>query len=172
MSAKYGSVDGVGENPDNNIQLMLQTSSIRTNTSWSVYSAKQNMRWSTKQKQKHMLEKNLENQMVQTTWSNTTHLTAFYDGLAPRLKDKLAGRELPDTLEGWSADELSLEASLSHPACKSRHNFSFHKVPSFLLARPPPTLDAHSTRAGEPIQIGRASLNATEREQCQVRPGE
>ncbi|KAI2644270.1 Transposon Tf2-9 polyprotein [Labeo rohita] len=37
---------------------------------------------------------------VQTTWSNATLRTAYYEGLSTRLKDELAVRELPDTLEG------------------------------------------------------------------------
>ncbi|KAI2648330.1 Transposon Tf2-9 polyprotein [Labeo rohita] len=37
---------------------------------------------------------------VQTTWSNAALRTAYYEGLSTCLKDELAVRELPDTLEG------------------------------------------------------------------------
>lgn len=37
---------------------------------------------------------------VQTSWGDPALRKAFFEGLAPRIKDKLMGRELPATLEG------------------------------------------------------------------------
>ncbi|KAI2645724.1 Transposon Tf2-9 polyprotein [Labeo rohita] len=45
---------------------------------------------------------------VQTTWSDAALRTAYYEGLSIRLKDELAVRELPDTLEGMI--QLALRA--------------------------------------------------------------
>ncbi|KAI2646936.1 Retrotransposon-like protein 1 [Labeo rohita] len=92
---------------------------------------------------------------VQTTWSNAALRTAYYEGLSTRLKDELAVRELPDTLEGM------IQLALRDPPV-TREPSASHAV----AASPPPppvTSEVHSTGAGEPMQIGRTSLSAAER---------
>ncbi|KAL0154206.1 hypothetical protein M9458_050460, partial [Cirrhinus mrigala] len=51
---------------------------------------------------------------VQTTWSNSALRTAYYEGLSTRLKDELAVRELPDTLEGMIQLALRVDQRMSH----------------------------------------------------------
>ncbi|KAL0199846.1 hypothetical protein M9458_003033, partial [Cirrhinus mrigala] len=107
---------------------------------------------------------------VQTTWSNAALRTAYYEGLSIRLKDELAVRELPDTLEGMiqlalrvdqrmSLNTKSVFRSLTGPPGYQRtpEPSTSHAV----AASPPPppvASEAHSTGAGEPMQIGRTSL--------------
>ncbi|KAL0164906.1 hypothetical protein M9458_040659, partial [Cirrhinus mrigala] len=51
---------------------------------------------------------------VQTTWSDATLRTAYYEGLSIRLKDELAVRELPDTLEGMIQLALRVDQRMRH----------------------------------------------------------
>ncbi|KAL0200738.1 hypothetical protein M9458_003925, partial [Cirrhinus mrigala] len=112
---------------------------------------------------------------VQTTWSDAALRTAFYEGLSNRLKDELAVRELPATLEGMIQLALRVDQRMSNPTKRFsslstgstlRHR---HLDQSFTHAvaapsPPPPTApEAHSSGAGEPMQIGRTSLTAAER---------
>ncbi|MEW4363788.1 retrotransposon gag family protein, partial [Burkholderia pseudomallei] len=49
---------------------------------------------------------------VQTTWGDSALRTAYYEGLASRIKDELAGRELPTTLEGLIQLALRIDQRL------------------------------------------------------------
>ncbi|KAL0163498.1 hypothetical protein M9458_039251 [Cirrhinus mrigala] len=86
---------------------------------------------------------------VQTTWSDAALRTAYYEGLSTRLKDKLAVRELPATMEGIT--QLALR---DLPATRG------------LRSHPPPMLSLRLLLlhhgAGEPMQIGRTSLRYRE----------
>ncbi|KAI2650474.1 Transposon Tf2-6 polyprotein [Labeo rohita] len=112
---------------------------------------------------------------VETTWSDAALRTAYYEGLSNRLKDELAVRELPATLEGMIQLALRVDQRMSHSTKSVFRSFAgstshqrspepstFHAV----TASPPPppvASEAHSGRAGEPMQIGRTSLSAAER---------
>ncbi|KAI2646182.1 Transposon Tf2-9 polyprotein [Labeo rohita] len=113
---------------------------------------------------------------VQTTWSDAALRTAYYEGLSIRLKDELAVRELPATLEGMIQLALRVDQRMSHP---SKHLFRSSTGPAshprfpetstttYAVAAPSPpppvASEAHSSGAGEPMQIGRTSLSAAER---------
>ncbi|KAI2644474.1 Transposon Tf2-6 polyprotein [Labeo rohita] len=112
---------------------------------------------------------------VQTTWSDAALRTAYYEGLSNRLKDELAVRELPATLEGMIQLALRVDQRMSHSTKSVFRSFAgstshqrspepstFHAV----AASPPPppvASEAHSGGDGEPMQIGRTSLSAAER---------
>ncbi|KAL0203594.1 hypothetical protein M9458_001612, partial [Cirrhinus mrigala] len=51
---------------------------------------------------------------VQTTWSKAALRTAYCEGLSPRLKDEVAVRELPDTLEGMIQLALRVDRRMDH----------------------------------------------------------
>ncbi|KAL0173559.1 hypothetical protein M9458_029527, partial [Cirrhinus mrigala] len=107
---------------------------------------------------------------VQTTWSNSALRTAFYEGLSTRLRDELAVRELPDTLEGMIQLALRVDQRMNHNTKTVFRSFTgatgYHRTPepstSYAVAAspspPPIASEAHSTGAGEPMQIGRTSL--------------
>ncbi|KAL0152480.1 hypothetical protein M9458_052203, partial [Cirrhinus mrigala] len=112
---------------------------------------------------------------VQTTWSDAALRTAFYEGLSNRLKDELAVRELPATLEGMIQLALRVDQRMSNPtkrfsslstgsALRHRHlDQSFTHAVAAPSPPPPTAPEAHSSGAGEPMQIGRTSLTAAER---------
>ncbi|KAI2644254.1 Transposon Tf2-9 polyprotein [Labeo rohita] len=101
--------------------------------------------------------------------------TAYYEGLSIHLKDELAVRELLDTLEGMIQLALRVDQRMSHSPKSVFHSFTGHpgyqRTPEpstshAVAASPPPppvASEAHSTGAGEPMQIGRTSLSAAER---------
>ncbi|KAL0149444.1 hypothetical protein M9458_055232 [Cirrhinus mrigala] len=115
---------------------------------------------------------------VQTTWSDAALRTAYYEGLSIRLKDELAVRELPDTLEGMIQLALRVDQRMRHhphrtnPVSRSStgtipRTRTLDSPVTYAVAAPspPPPIasEAHSTGAGEPMQIGRTSLSAAER---------
>ncbi|KAI2644670.1 Transposon Tf2-6 polyprotein [Labeo rohita] len=115
---------------------------------------------------------------VQTTWSDAALRTAYYEGLSIRLKDELAVRELPDTLEGMIQLALRVDQRMRHHPHRTNSvsRSSTGTIPrtrtldspvTYAVAAPspPPPIasEAHSTGAGEPMQIGRTSLSAAER---------
>ncbi|XP_050972472.1 tyrosine-protein kinase JAK3 [Labeo rohita] len=115
---------------------------------------------------------------VQTTWSDAALRTAYYEGLSIRLKDELAVRELPDTLEGMIQLALRVDQRMRHHSHRTNpvSRSSTGTIPrirtldspvTYAVAAPspPPPIasEAHSTGAGEPMQIGRTSLSAAER---------
>ncbi|KAI2645310.1 Transposon Tf2-6 polyprotein [Labeo rohita] len=112
---------------------------------------------------------------VQTTWSNTALRTAYYEGLSTRLKDELAVRELPDTLEGMIQLALRVDQRMSHTTKTVFRSFTgstgYQRTPEpsvshAVAASPPPppvASETHSTGAREPMQIGCTSLSAAER---------
>ncbi|XP_050988388.1 uncharacterized protein LOC127179131 [Labeo rohita] len=104
--------------------------------------------------------------------------TAYYEGLSIRLKDELAVRELPDTLEGMIQLALRVDQRMRHHPHRTNSvsRSSTGTIPrtrtldspvTYAVAAPspPPPIasEAHSTGAGEPMQIGRTSLSAAER---------
>ncbi|KAL0180394.1 hypothetical protein M9458_025836, partial [Cirrhinus mrigala] len=111
---------------------------------------------------------------VQTTWSNSALRTAYYEGLSTRLRDELAVRELPDTLEGMIQLSLRVDQRMNHNTKTVFRSFTgstgYHRTPepstSHAVAAspspPPIASEAHSTGAGEPMQIGRTSLRYRE----------
>ncbi|KAL0171669.1 hypothetical protein M9458_031980, partial [Cirrhinus mrigala] len=111
---------------------------------------------------------------VQTTWSNSALRTAYYEGLSTRLRDELAVRELPDTLEGMIQLALRVDQRMNHNTKTVFRSFTgstgYHRTPepstSHAVAAspspPPIASEAHSTGAGEPMQIGRTSLRYRE----------
>ncbi|KAL0186621.1 hypothetical protein M9458_018291, partial [Cirrhinus mrigala] len=111
---------------------------------------------------------------VQTTWSNAALRTAYYEGLSIRLKDELAVRELPDTLEGMIQLALRVDQRMSHNTKSVFRSLTgppgYQRTPEpstshAVAASPPPppvASEAHSTGAGEPMQIGRTSLRYRE----------
>ncbi|KAL0156998.1 hypothetical protein M9458_048244, partial [Cirrhinus mrigala] len=114
---------------------------------------------------------------VQTTWSDAALRTAYYEGLSIRLKDELAVRELPDTLEGMIQLALRVDQRMRHhsPRTNPVSRSSTGTIPrtrtldspvTYAVAAPspPPPIasEAHSTGAGEPMQIGRTSLRYRE----------
>ncbi|KAL0151257.1 hypothetical protein M9458_053448 [Cirrhinus mrigala] len=112
---------------------------------------------------------------VQTQWSDAALRTAFYEGLSTRLKDELAVRELPATLEGMIQLALRVDQCMSHTSKRFSHlstgSTLRHRHPdqhfthAVAAPSPPPPAapEAHSSGAGEPMQIGRTSLKAAER---------
>ncbi|KAL0201043.1 hypothetical protein M9458_004230, partial [Cirrhinus mrigala] len=112
---------------------------------------------------------------VQTQWSDAALRTAFYEGLSSRLKDELAVRELPATLEGMIQLALRVDQRMGHLSKCSFHfstgSTSRHRQPDYTITHavaapsppPPAAPEAHSSGAGEPMQIGRTSLTAAER---------
>ncbi|KAI2663491.1 Transposon Tf2-6 polyprotein [Labeo rohita] len=101
--------------------------------------------------------------------------TAYYEGLSTRLRDELAVRELPDTLEGMIQLALRVDQRMNHTTKTVFRSLAgstgYHRTPEpstshAVAASPPPppvASEAHSTGAGEPMQIGRTSLSAAER---------
>lgn len=55
----------------------------------------------------------------QITWGNTTHCTAFYEGLAPHIKVELAGKELLAT--SGPGEPMQLGHASMTPTEKERH---------------------------------------------------
>ncbi|KAI2655821.1 Transposon Tf2-6 polyprotein [Labeo rohita] len=112
---------------------------------------------------------------VQTTWSNSALRTAYYEGLSTRLKDELAVRELPDTLEGMIQLALRVDQRMRHNTktvfCSFSGSTGYQRAPDSSTFQavaaspspPPIASEAHSIGAGEPMQIGRTSLSAAER---------
>ncbi|KAL0196874.1 hypothetical protein M9458_005414, partial [Cirrhinus mrigala] len=105
---------------------------------------------------------------VQTQWSDAALRTAFYEGLSTRLKDELAVRELPATLEGMIQLALRVDQRMGHTTKRStlRHRHLDQPFTHAVAAPSPPppaAPEAHSSGAGEPMQIGRTSLTAAER---------
>uniref|UniRef100_A0A3B3QH18 ribonuclease H n=1 Tax=Paramormyrops kingsleyae TaxID=1676925 RepID=A0A3B3QH18_9TELE len=95
---------------------------------------------------------------VQTTWGDSALRTPYYEGLAPRIRDELAGRELPATLEGLIQLALRIDQRMS-----SRPRPTPPSSPTSAGAVSPPRPVDHSG-AGEPMQLGRASLTTAERD--------
>ncbi|KAL0157923.1 hypothetical protein M9458_045999, partial [Cirrhinus mrigala] len=102
---------------------------------------------------------------VQTKWSDAALRTAFYEGLSNRLKDELAVRELPATLEGMIQLALRVDQRMNHTkrsfhvstGSTLRHRHLDPPVTHAVAApsAPPPAApEAHSPGAGEPMQIG------------------
>ncbi|KAL0199329.1 hypothetical protein M9458_007869, partial [Cirrhinus mrigala] len=102
---------------------------------------------------------------VQTKWSDAALRTAFYEGLSNRLKDELAVRELPATLEGMIQLALRVDQRMTHTkrsfhvstGSTLRHRHLDPPVTHAVAApsAPPPAApEAHSSGAGEPMQIG------------------
>ncbi|KAI2642467.1 Transposon Tf2-6 polyprotein [Labeo rohita] len=112
---------------------------------------------------------------VQTKWSDAALRTAFYEGLSHRLKDELAVRELPTTLEGMIQLALRVDQRMSNRTKRFsslptgstlRHCYLDHPLTHAVATPSPPppaASEAHSSGAGEPMQIGRTSLTAAER---------
>nr|XP_023659797.1 cadherin-11-like [Paramormyrops kingsleyae] len=106
---------------------------------------------------------------MQTTWGDSALRTAYYEGLAPRIQDELAGRELPTTLEGLIQLALRIDQRMSsrpRPTPRTLLPTSFHLPaysPTSAGAVSPPRPVDHSG-AGEPMQLGRASLTTVERD--------
>ncbi|KAI2652558.1 Transposon Tf2-9 polyprotein [Labeo rohita] len=115
---------------------------------------------------------------VQTTWSDAALRTAYYEGLSIRLKDELAVRELPETLEGMIQLALRVDQRMRHSSHRTNPVFrsstgttpctrALDSPVTYAVAAPspPPPIasKAHSSGAGEPMQIGRTSLSAAER---------
>ncbi|KAL0190719.1 hypothetical protein M9458_013417, partial [Cirrhinus mrigala] len=97
---------------------------------------------------------------VQTTWSDAALRTAYYEGLSTRLKDELAVRELPATLEGMIQLALRVDQRMSptsHPRFPEASATTYAVAAS--SSPPPVASEAHSSGAGEPMQIGRTSLS-------------
>ncbi|KAL0160319.1 hypothetical protein M9458_044044, partial [Cirrhinus mrigala] len=114
---------------------------------------------------------------VQTTWSDAALRTAYYEGLSIRLKDELAVRELPETLEGMIQLALRVDQRMRHSSHRTNPVFrsstgttsrtrTLDSPVTYAVAAPspPPPIasEAHSTGAGEPMQIGRTSLRYRE----------
>ncbi|KAL0159335.1 hypothetical protein M9458_043060, partial [Cirrhinus mrigala] len=107
---------------------------------------------------------------VQTTWSNSALRTAFYEGLSTRLRDELAVRELPDTLEGMIQLALRVDQRMNHNTKTVFRSFTgatgYHRTPepstSYAVAAspspPPIASEAHSTGVGEPTAKTTAEL--------------
>ncbi|KAL0149844.1 hypothetical protein M9458_054892 [Cirrhinus mrigala] len=72
---------------------------------------------------------------VQTTWSDAALRTAYYEGLSIRLKDELAVRELPDTLEGMIQLALRVDQRMRHHPHRTNpvlhRHLPPHKDPGF-----------------------------------------
>ncbi|KAL0149639.1 hypothetical protein M9458_055166 [Cirrhinus mrigala] len=112
---------------------------------------------------------------VQTQWSDAALRTAFYEGLSTRLKDELAVRELPATLEGMIQLALRVDQRMGHTTKRLSHlstgstlrhrhlDQPFTHAVAAPSPPPPAAPEAHSSGAGEPMQIGRTSLTAAER---------
>ncbi|KAL0159827.1 hypothetical protein M9458_043552, partial [Cirrhinus mrigala] len=70
---------------------------------------------------------------VQTTWSNSALRTAYYEGLSTRLRDELAVRELPDTLEGMIQLALRVDQRMNHNTKTVFRSFTgstgYHRTP-------------------------------------------
>lgn len=91
---------------------------------------------------------------VQTTWSDAAFRPTFYEGLAPQLKDKLGGQELPDTLEGLVQLSLRLDLRtsllpprflVSHLQSRSRSIKGLKKIATVFVDSP-----CHHNRCGWP----------------------
>ncbi|KAL0192526.1 hypothetical protein M9458_010822, partial [Cirrhinus mrigala] len=103
---------------------------------------------------------------VQTTWSDSALRTAYYEGLSTHLRDELAVRELPETLEGMIQLALRVDQRMNHTTKTVFRSFAgstgYHRTPepstSYAVAASPPpppvASEAPSTGAGEPMQIG------------------
>ncbi|KAI2650825.1 Transposon Ty3-I Gag-Pol polyprotein [Labeo rohita] len=102
--------------------------------------------------------------VVQTTWSNSALRTAYYEGLSTRLKDELAVRELPDTLEGMIQLALRVDQWMNHTTKTVFRSLtgstSYQRTPEpsashAVAASPPPppiASETHSTGAGREVQ--------------------
>ncbi|KAI2647575.1 Transposon Tf2-9 polyprotein [Labeo rohita] len=100
---------------------------------------------------------------------------SFISCLAFVTEYELAVRELPDTLEGMIQLALHVDQRMSHSTKSVFRSFTgppgYQRTPEpstshAVAASPPPppvALEAHSTGAGEPMQIGHTSLSAAER---------
>lgn len=104
---------------------------------------------------------------IQTDWSDVTLHTAFYEKLAPCLKNKLTRREHPATLDGLIQLRLRSDQQMSCLQITLCHLlFTATSRPDTLsptsVNSPFPPMDHFGAR--EPKQINCTSLTAAERE--------
>ena len=102
-------------------------------------------------------------------WNEAALFSAFRRGLAEPVKDALAGREKPSTLNQLISLSISLDER--HRERKRERAHQHHTAtrpfssPPTSLSRPVQVLPALSTSTGEePMQLGRARLTSAERE--------
>ncbi|KAL0185465.1 hypothetical protein M9458_021162, partial [Cirrhinus mrigala] len=103
---------------------------------------------------------------VQTTWSDAALRTAYYEGFSTRLKDELAVRELPATLEGIIQLALRVDQRMSHSSKYVFRSFtgstSHQRSPksstpyAVAMSPPPPprSWGTHANRAHLPVSSG------------------
>ncbi|KAK2822859.1 hypothetical protein Q5P01_022924 [Channa striata] len=105
-------------------------------------------------------------------WNETALFHMFYRGLSEKIKDAMAARDLPRTLNelmdlAFRIDrrlrERVRERQLNRPLPTYRPVPSFHSSPR-VVPEPPSTIPAARGEQPEPMQIGRTRLSAEERE--------
>lgn len=93
----------------------------------------------------------------QVDWSQTGLITAFMEGLSDSLQDEVAGRDLPEDLEG-------LIAYLSQVDDRIRLRRNRRERSHVPVARPPPRAPrAPSPPPDEPMQLGSMRLSEAEK---------
>ncbi|KAL0188416.1 hypothetical protein M9458_015515, partial [Cirrhinus mrigala] len=103
---------------------------------------------------------------VQTTWIDAALRTAYYEGLSTRLKDELAVRELPATLEGIIQLALRVDQRMSHSSkyvfrsftgSTSHQRSPESSTPYAVAVSPPPpprSWGTHANRTHLPVGSG------------------
>ena len=100
-------------------------------------------------------------------WNEAALFSAFRRGLAEPVKDALAGREKPTTLNQLISLSISLDERHRERKRERTHQSrtAFRPLPPspVSLNRPVPSVPSTSTGEEEPMQLGRARLTPAER---------
>lgn len=96
-------------------------------------------------------------------WNSEALIDHFLNCLTGTLKDKLATRDLPETLDALIDLAIRLDNRLRERHWDRRSSFTFQS--SAVDPTPPawPSLDSSSASTVEPMQVGRAHLSPSER---------
>ena len=105
-------------------------------------------------------------------WNNSSLLDAFYNGLADRIKDELAAKDLPVDLDGLVALSIRVDGRLRERR-RERDMFTHSQMlrsqsshPLFFTTE---TDTGAPSESPEPTQLGRTWLSGTERQRRSLR---
>lgn len=99
-------------------------------------------------------------------WNNEALVATFWEGLAGRIKDELAGRDLPTTLDDLISLATRIDirfAERQRESQRSRLTERPRRVPRLAPTFQKPLLPSSSVSQEEPMQVGRLKLTEQER---------